>query len=85
MEDNQVCCDEAIATVTGMNKNLIPMIQNARSIKSMYSLCKKGVYSEIVPNEVSWDTSSIKDIRRSDTLKFVPTSEWVGHIELDIE
>lgn len=78
---NQVCFDEAIATLMGFDISLIPTMSNARNVVGKYSLCKDQ-YPLYISNSEKINGKSIDDIRYDDTYKFEPTSGWKGHIEL---
>lgn len=82
MGEQPVCFDEAIATIMGMDISKIPTLIQARSIVGHKKLVNPKMRAHIVSNEKKWNDKSIEDIDKKDTLQFIPTSGWKGHIEL---
>lgn len=70
--------DQTIATLMGFDTNKIPSINNADygdhiKVPMVEPLIKS--------NNLCWDHCNIGELRQKKTLKFKPTSGWIGHIE----
>lgn len=80
--DDPVCFDEVIATLMGIDINKIPTLYQARNIAGKKSLIEKNSKALIRSNNNKWNEKYVNEINSEDTLHFIPSSGWIGHIEL---
>ena len=74
MAPNNVCMDEVIAALMGIDINYIPTIKNARC-NNEYPLCDTDKQPEIVSNNEQWN-SHYADIKGKPNLNFEMSSGW---------
>lgn len=82
MGDDQVCFDEALATLMGMDITKIPTLQQVRK-NSNIQIAKNNEKPIIISNVQSWNKKKLSEIKWKDTLQFKPTFGWAGHIEIE--
>lgn len=82
--DDPVAFDYTVSTLMGFDPRKIPAIMTASSDTSKYRI-SNIMLSEIVmiSNDVNFDKKHPDEITYEESTKFIPTSGWKGHIELD--
>lgn len=78
---NSVLFDEAIATIMGFDYEKIPTIVNAKQTEKRYKLVYPENHPQVNSNREEWN-GMLDQISPCDTLGFIPSSGWRGHIEL---
>ena len=82
--ENNVCFDEAIATLMGFDINKFPLFSNTRGLDRYPLINDPDNYATIISNNEKWNSKSIYEFDRNITLNIEPCSEWKGHIELGV-
>lgn len=80
--ENTVLFDEAICMLMGFEPKKIPTIQQAKGLKEKYNLGVKNEW-QFVSNDQEYNRKSKKDINKRNSLNFIPSKGWLGHIELE--
>ena len=80
---NQVCFDEAISMIMGLDYKKIPTIVRARQSQKKYPLVDKNEFPLIISNDSRYNYKKLGEISRIESLQFVPTSGWTNHIETE--
>lgn len=80
---NGVCFDETIAGLMGFDYKKIPSIVNARHVHGKYKLVKEDEFPVIKSNIDKYNEKKPSEVFSIiNSLQFIPTSGWKGHIEL---
>lgn len=82
ISSNPVCFDEIIASLMGFDIKKIPTLVLARNVKNKYSIIDNEK-SRVLSNIERFNEKEVKDISRNDSFKFIPSSGWVNHIEME--
>lgn len=76
-ENCPVSFDECIATIMGADVHRIPTLRAAREMMGKYNFVQnEGVSALILSSSDRWNSKGYQDIKKSDTLKFVPIDSW---------
>lgn len=78
---NPVIFDEAIVNLMGFAIKKIPTIRRARYIDNQYNLVSDSQFYTIVSNNAKYSNMTENSFKYDDSLKFIPTSGWINHIE----
>lgn len=81
---NPVMFDMAISSLMGFDYKRIPAIMNAQSVHGQYKLMNTDECEPIfASNDLNLDGATLSNLRREDMLHFIPSSGWLGHIEIN--
>ena len=83
MGDNQVCFDEVLATIMGMDVNKIPTLNQIKKINTSFESLNVEQEPDVISNDFDWNNMKIENFQKDKSLQFKPTDGWKGHIELE--
>lgn len=81
---NPVYFDKAITSLMGFEISKIPTLRQCEASKSKYKLFEKNVNIVFRSNNKKLDQKSVTEVRRNQSLQFIPATGWFGHIEKEL-
>lgn len=81
MGDNLVCFDRVICKLMGFDENKINTLNVAQNVNGRYYIGDHSEKISVISNNPKFN-KELKMIDIKDTLKYIPTEGWKGHIEL---